>query len=151
MYVHVSSYKNSWRVRILRKITVDGIRREKLVEHIGSARNKTDLLLLKEKARQRIAELHPQLSLLDGLSRPGTNAIPQPLELRDPFAYGLWQIMGGTYDRLGLPDNLLKYLVLARVALPESKRATVRYLNDNLRVDFTLTDIYRFMDSIDKD
>lgn len=150
MYIHVSAYKNSWRVRILRKITVAGVQKEKLVEHIGSARNETDLLFLKEKARQRIAELRPQLSLLDESSRPSTQA-PQPLELRDPFAYGLWQVMGGIYDHLGLPNNLLKYLVLARIALPASKRSTVRYLRDNLRVDYTLTDSYRFMDSLNKD
>ncbi len=151
MYIHVSPYRNTWRVRILRKVTVDGVRKEKLVEHIGSAGNKTDLLFLKEKARQRIIELRPQLNLLNGLPDPSADPDPRPLELRDPFAYGLWQIMGGIYDQIGLPDNLLKYLVLARIALPESKRATVRYLGDNLRTDVTLTDVYRFMDSLSKD
>jgi transposase len=151
MYVHTSPYKNTWRVRILQKVTVGGGRKEKLVEHIGSARNKTDLLFLKEKAKQRIDELRPQLSLLDRLPDPGTDSDRQPLELRDPFAYGLWQIAGGIYDQLGLPDDLLKYLVLARIALPKSKRATVRYLSDSLRVCVTLTDVYRFMDSLDKD
>jgi transposase len=151
MYVSVSRYKNYQRVRIIQKQKIDGVFKSKLVEHIGSARNETDLLFLKEKARQRIIELSPQLSLLDESSNPSTSSDSQPLELRDPFAYGLWQVMGGIYNQLDLPDNLLKYLVLARTAIPKSKRATVRYLMDNLRCSTTLTDVYRFMDTIDKD
>jgi len=150
MYVKVSHYKKYIRVRIISKDYVNGVQKTKLIEHIGSARNETDLSFLKEKARQRIIELGPQQSLLNERSSPDVSNKPQPLELRDPFVYGLWQVMGGIYDQLGLPDSLLKYLVLARIASPKSKRATVRYLSENLRLSVGLQTIYDFMDELDK-
>lgn len=149
MYVQVSRYRGYRRVRIIRKQKVDGVLKNRLVEHIGSARNYAELLLLKEQARQRIAELTSQRSLLDLLPDMG-EAEPRQV-LKEPFAYGLWQVLGGLYDQLGLPDSLLKQLVLARIAMPKSKRATTRYLADNLRCSTTPTSIYRYMDSLDKD
>jgi transposase len=67
------------------------------------------------------------------------------------FAYGLWHIVGGIYDSMGLPDGLLKYLVLARIAVPKSKLATVRYLESHLRLNTSLSAVYRYMDTLGKD
>lgn len=149
MYITVSRYKTYIRVRIMNKVQVDGKWKSYLVEHIGSVQNDTELVVLKEKAKQRIAELLPQLSLLDKLipSSDDTDRIV----MSGSFASGLWQIIGEIYDRIGLSNDLFKYLVLARIALPKSKLATIRYMNDSLRLKTSISAVYRFMDTLDKD
>lgn len=155
MYVHVSPYRGVTRVRILCKVLVNGVRRTRLVEHIGTTRDSDHLALLRVKAAERLAMLRPQASLFDTLSAPGNMTSPAPYTPRvilgNQFAYGLWQVMGGLYDRIGLPDGLLKYLVLARIALPKSKLATARYLKDTLQCATSPSAIYRYMDTLSKD
>lgn len=153
MYVNVSRYKGYARVRLMHKVLTDGVRKTLLVEHIGSARSDPELAVLRTRAKQRLDELRLQLSLLTELeSQADFQATDTSrLAISGSFASGLWQVMGGLYDQLGLPDELLKYLVLARIATPKSKRATARYLKDNLRLSIGLQTIYDYMDSLDKD
>ena len=149
MYVSVSRYKNYQRVRIIQKQKIDGVFKSRLVEHVGSARSDAELLLLKEQARQRIIELTSQQSLLNLL--PDTSKIEPRQVLREPFSYGLWQVLGGLYDQIALPDELLKQLVLARIAIPKSKLTTARYLANNLQCNVSVSWIYKYMDTINKD
>jgi hypothetical protein len=155
MFVNVSRYKTYTRVRILRyATTTTGTRKLELVEHIGSARSDPELAILCVKAEQRIVELRPQLSLLADMdmAEQAARSNASRLSLSGSFASGLWRVMGDIYDQLGLPtDELLKHLVLARIALPKSKRATVRYLADNLRLSVGLQTVYDYMDTLDKD
>lgn len=152
MYVSVSHYKTYIRVRIMHKVQCGSEWKSRVIEHVGSARNSLELAVLKEKAQQRIAEMKPQLSLLDMLtSSRHTDSAGKRLTLSGSFASGLWRVVGALYDQMGLPNSLLKYLVLARIALPKSKLATVRYLKDNLRLDTSTSTIYRFMDTLKKE
>lgn len=144
MFVEVSQYRSVSRIRIMNQVKVDGKWRRQLVEHIGSAKDDTELKLLRAKAEQRLDELKPQQSLELWPSMPTRS----DLQLSQPFAWGLWQVVGNIYDRLELPAGLLKYLVLARVALPKSKRATARYLENNLGYKISSSAIYKFMDSL---
>jgi len=105
---------------------------------------------LRTRATQRMVELRLQLSLLDELETQKATGVSR-VTVSSPFAYGLWSVMGGLYDRMNLPNDLLKYLVLARIALPKSKLTTVRYLSDNLRLNTSLSSVYRYMDSLSKD
>ena len=149
MYVQVSRYKHYTRVRIVKKLSIAGKQVTKLVEHVGSARNETELSILRITAQKRLAELTPQRSLLDALD--GIDHDSSRITFRDYYAYGLWNIIGGLYDSLGLPDNLLKYLVLARIAQPKSKLTTARYLGDHLNRTIDVNSIYEYMDTLDKD
>ncbi|MEK7153166.1 MAG: IS1634 family transposase [Patescibacteria group bacterium] len=155
MFVEVSRYKTYMRVRILRKVPIPGgTSKRVLVEHIGSARSEPELAILRIRAEQRMAELLPQLSLLAGIDAAEQTARSDAsrLSLSDAFASGLWNVIGGIYDQLDLPaDGLLKHLVLARIALPKSKRATIRYLADNLRLSVGLQTVYDYMDTLNKD
>ncbi len=144
MFIEISKYRSASRVRIMNQVKIDGKWRRQLVEHIGSARNDSELKLIKAKAEKRLDDLKPQ-QVLSLWSDALTNT---DLQLSEPFAWGLWHVIGNIYDCLGLPSGLLKYLVLARVALPKSKRATARYLENNLRYSVSSSAIYKFMDSI---
>jgi len=144
MFVEVSNYHGSLRVRIMHQVKIDGKWKRKLIEHIGSTREKAELELLKDKAKQKLDELKPQSALPLWSQAPSLPGI----SLSQPFAWGLWQVIGGIYDRMGLPTGLLKYLVLARIALPKSKRATARYLVNNLGYTISTSAIYKYMDSL---
>lgn len=149
MYLSVSRYKKYTRIRILEKIVVEDKRITRLVEHIGSARNETELAVLRATADKRLTELRPQRSLLEALDQ--TLYDPSRLSITNSYAYGLWSIIGHLYNSIGLPDSFLKYLVLARIALPKSKLATTRYLENNLNKIVAAQTIYDFMDTLEKD
>jgi transposase len=154
MYVNISRHKTYTRVRLMRKIIVDDKPKTVLVEHIGSARSLPELAVLRTRAQARIEELRPQLNLLApidaGLAQQSSDA--SRLTISGSFASGLWQVLGGVYDALGLPgDSLLKYLVLARIATPKSKLATTRFLKDNLSCSVSTSQVYKYMDSLDRD
>jgi transposase len=155
MFVNVSRYKSYTRVRILQyAVTAAGVRKLKLVEHVGSARSNPEIAVLRVKAGQRIVELLPQLSLLASVdaAEQAARTDTSRLRLSGAFAIGLWNVMGAVYDQLGLPaEGLLKHLVLARIALPKSKLATVRYLKTNLRFSVGVQTVYDYMDSLNKD
>lgn len=144
MFIEVSNYRGSQRIRLMRQVKVDGKWKKQLVEHIGSASNETELNLLKSKAKKRLEELKPQQNLMLWPEA----AAPSDLRLSQPFAWGLWQVIGGIYDELKLPPGPLKYLVLARIALPKSKLATARYLESSLGYKISGSAIYKFMDSL---
>lgn len=148
MYVDISRYKAYTRVRIKKRIA--GTRTEELVEHIGSSRNDTELAVLQARAEARLRELSPQLSLLDML--PQSLSSQPRMTIASSFAHGLWHIVGDCYDSVGLPpDSLLKYLVLARIALPKSKLATTRFFARNLDLKISVEAVYAYMDTLDKD
>lgn len=149
MYLNISKYRKYVRVRILEKVMIGGKRVTRLVEHVGSARNETELAVLRIAAEKRLIQLRPQFSLLDRLEQHLHD--PARLSITNSYAYGLWSIVGNLYDKLGLPDNLLKYLVLARIALPKSKLSTVRYLEGSLNRTVDVQSIYDFMDTLRKD
>lgn len=149
MYVHVSTYKKSTRVRILEKVLIGGKRVTRLIKHIGSARNETELAVLRATAQKQLAEMRPQLNMLDALEQVAHD--PARLTITSSYACGLWHIVGDLYDELGLPDSLLKYLVLARIARPKSKLTTARYLEEHLGRSVDVETIYRYMDTLEKD
>ena len=64
---------------------------------------------------------------------------------------GFHQIFGHIYDSIGFPQSLLKDLVIARIAYPKSKLATVRYLDQYLGIKLAIDRVYRFLDTLDKD
>ena len=104
MFVNVSHYKSYTRVRILQyAATASGVRKLKLVEHIGSARSNPELAVLRVKAKQRIVELLPQLSLLASVdtAEQAARTDTSRLRLSGAFAIGLWNVMGAVYDQLG--------------------------------------------------
>ncbi len=74
---------------------------------------------------------------------------------------GIHEVYGKIYDQLGfnkiLPNparevssiNIIRNVVLARIANPTSKRETVNLLVNNYGVDLKLDSVYKTMDKID--
>lgn len=60
-------------------------------------------------------------------------------------------ILGSIYDSIGfgaIEDEILRHLVIARVCQPQSKVATVEYLQSYFDEDVQLHNIYRYMDKL---
>jgi len=142
MYVQVSRFKQYTRVRIVEKVLSDGKWKIRLVEHVGSARTEGELSVLRDTAKKRLESLKPQLNLLRGIENAADSHISR-ISIAGSHAWGLWTVVGGLYDSIGLPDELLKYMVLARIASPKSKLATARYLESNLGLKISVSAIYK--------
>ena len=112
----------------------DGVRR--IVEHLGSAHDETEVAALLEVGRQRIAAWQGQ-GLLDLESlepAPGrTGLVGATVEAKRSGL--LWDVLHGAYTRLGLRnatggDRAFEQMVLARLIEPSSKAQVPRVLSD---------------------
>ena len=165
MYVQLSKYRDTTRVRIVEKyyeIVPDGIdersglskqhrvQKTRLIRHVGTARNQVEQDVLVTAANEQLRELSTQTDLLEFGRAQSLDT--RQLLISGSYAYGLWEVVGKCYDQLGLPtDSLLKPLVLARIAYPKSKRLTAPFLAREFGMSVGLQTIYDFMDSLDTD
>ena len=121
------------------QIAVKEGRRDKVIEHLGSAHTQAELAALMEIGRRRIAPDQLALDL------PPTPPAPQPAS-SGPANVGavvaskrsalLWDVLHGAYTRLGLGeavggDRAFEQMVLARLIEPTTCKAQVpRVLGD---------------------
>ena len=108
----------------------------RIVEHLGSAHDETELEALLEAGRQKITAGQGQ-GLLDLESlepAPGhTNLARTTVESKHSRL--LWEVLHGAYQRLGLGeavggDRAFEQMVLARLIEPTSKAQVPRVLSD---------------------
>lgn len=120
-------------------------KRFKLVKHIGCSQEPEEIEALKLKAKNLLQKLKfkDQLSFLD-------KETSLKAKLASWKITGFHQVFGSVYDRIGFPDNLLRDLVVARIAHPRSKLATVYYLDQRLGIPVGKDTVYRFLDTLDK-
>lgn len=117
----------------------------KLIEHIGCGQNEVELEVLRLKAERKLWQLkfEHQLSLFPRDEKPKAKLIQWRVT-------GYHQVFGWVYDSVGYPNNLLRDLVIARIVYPKSKIDTVRFLNRALGTDIAKDQVYRFLDTLDK-
>ena len=111
-----------------------GVRR--IVEHLGSAHDETEVAALLEVGRQRIAARQGQGMLdLESLDpAPGRTGLVGATVVSKRSAL-LWGVLHGAYTRLGLRnatggDRAFEQMVLARLIEPSSKAQVPRVLGD---------------------
>ena len=112
-----------------------GVRR--IVEHLGSAHDETEVAALLEVGRQRIAAWQGQ-GLLDLESlepAPGRTGLVGATVVESKRSGLLWDVLHGAYTRLGLGDatggdRAFEQMVLARLIEPTSKAQLPRVLGD---------------------
>ncbi len=111
-----------------------GVRR--IVEHLGSAHDETELEALLEVGRQKIAAWQGQ-GLLDLESlepAPGRSNLARTT-VESKHSRLLWEVLHGAYQRLGLGeavggDRAFEQMVLARLIEPTSKAQVPGVLGD---------------------
>jgi transposase len=118
-----------------------------LIKHVGSASRPKQIEALQLKAQGELGriQLDRQPSLFPAVSTEAR------AKLANWRITGFHQIFGHIYDTIGFPKNILRDLVIARIAYPKSKSATVRYLDQYLGISLSEDKIYRFLDTLNKD
>lgn len=142
MYVRKVKAKKSTFFQIGQKVKDKFV----LMKHVGSASTPEQIEILQLKARGELDRM--KLDLQPSLfSAVDTEARAKLVNWR---ITGFHQIFGHIYDVIGFPKNILRDLVIARIAYPKSKLATVRYLDQYLGISLSEDKIYRFLDTLNK-
>jgi len=122
------------------QIAVKEGRRDKVIEHLGSAHTEAELAALMEIGRHRIApdqlalDLTPTPPAVSGLPT-ASDAVGTDAVVASKRSGLLWDVLHGVYTRLGLRnatggDRAFEQMVLARLIEPTSKAQVPRVLGD---------------------
>lgn len=166
-------------MQIVESSRVNGQPRQKVIRHVGTVANESDLVELEKFAhylkRQIEEELQPSLfdvgevnkinnSKKDGLEGKksiGKNVLLENLVEEERRVVGFHDIYGSLFDDIGFKNifngfvrnksavNILKDLVISRIANPLSKRGSVNMLEQEFGINLDLDKVYRMMDKID--
>lgn len=179
MFVRVKTTPNSPRksVQLVESVRDGKAVRQKIVRHIGIALDEDELVRLKDLAAVVKAKLEadtqPQLFPPEDVAeqvlaaRSRQDDAPLKVDLKQlietqRLVSGIHAVYGAVYESLGL-DRLLPawryrashkalfHSVMARLANPDSKRASVRALAADFGVQASLPQVYRMMDLLDED
>jgi hypothetical protein len=176
MFVRTKTTPNSPRksVQVVEAYRVDGKVKQKIVRHIGIADDEVALVHLLEIAHYEKALLEakhqPQLFSPEEVvaqiaSIPAKEAVPDSVKLADlreqsRTIVGIHQVYGEVFDQLNLNSvfgarqaswrGIFRDLVLARIANPDSKRASVRALEQDFGLCHSVDSVYRLMDKLDE-
>ncbi len=177
MFVRVKQSPGSPRqaVQLVESIRHGHTVRQKIIRHIGIARDDDELVRLKDlgeyiKAKLE-AETQPQLFPPEQVAeqviecRRRRDGEPLPVDLKQlretaRIITGVHDVYGALFHQLGLSQLLsarryrvshqvLYHCVMARLANPQSKRASVQALAENFGVRLPLQKVYRMMDRLD--
>ena len=176
MFIRIKKSKNSPKcsVQIVESKRVDGKVKQKIVKHMGTAMEGEALESLKalaESVKLRM-EQSGQLALYDepisegeikesSVNREAFNVNLLDIKEERRVIKGIHDVYGKLYDELGFnsiitnparnkrSQEALKEIVLARIANPDSKRASVQGLEENFAVHLDLNLVYRMMDKIE--
>ena len=118
---------------------------------------KSKTLFSPEEAQRQLEEAHKHLDEQGGL---GLKVDLSQLVERQRICTGIHTVYGALYHELGLDrllpparyrasNRILRQIVLARLAKPLSKRASVGMLAQDMGVELSLPAVYRMMDHLD--
>lgn len=181
MFVRVKTTPNSPRqsVQIVESVRDGDKVKQKILRHVGIAQSDFELVKLKELAEficsQIEEERQPKLFSAETAAQLAIqskqniekdkeyNVNIKNLKEEQRLIYGIHDIYGKLYQEIGfdkvLKDparnkkslEILKNIVLARIANPLSKRASVNMLETDFGISENLEQVYRMMDKLDDD
>ena len=182
MFVRVKTSPNSPRcsVQIVESMRIEGKVRQKIVKHIGIAKDEEELVELKilaESIKRKLElenvlplfspeELEKELEKAKNRAKEGKYSdndyivnIKNLIE-EDRVITGIHDIYGKLFDELNLSSIFaypsrnktsienFKNIVMARIAKPDSKRASVKMLEENFGISLNLGSVYNMMDKL---
>ncbi|MFH2022147.1 MAG: IS1634 family transposase [Patescibacteria group bacterium] len=127
----------------------------RVVKHIGTARNDLEQITLEQQAQQYIDGVRidkGQISLFDNrYTQSDLHRFFSQVKIMGVLVTPTYQVLEYFYNLVGfshLNDVCFKDLVIARLARPGSKVATRNWLDRKLNKKYSLTAIYRHMRQI---
>ena len=178
MFVRIKTTPNSPRrsVQLVEAVRDGGKVRQRIVRHVGVAMDDDELERLRQLGEYVKAKLEDERQPLlfapekiadqvIRLGRQGDGKQELPVDLKQieeeqRLVTGVHEVYGEMYRLLGL-DTLLPrsryrashdalfHVVMARIANPDSKRGSVRRLEEDFGVSLPLEKVYRMMDQLD--
>ncbi|AQQ72263.1 Transposase [Limihaloglobus sulfuriphilus] len=150
--------------------------RQRIVRHLGTAFTDKELERLRDFAQHEIAKLEtektPSLfkpqqlaeAAIAARSRADKDEVLQvnlkKLCEESRFVTGIHEAFGMVYDEIGFESLFgsrnqasaknLRNITMARIANPESKRASVKDLSQDFGLNLSLDGVYRMMDRVDE-
>ena len=179
MFVRVKSTLDSPRksVQIVESVRHGDKVKQKIVRYVGIAMDDDELVRLKELAEVVKAKLETQhqgslfppemvaKQIIQAKATQSSRPAPLQVDLKQLLeeqrvVLGIHEVYGDVYRQLGfdtiLPTNryqasndALFNCVMARIANPESKRRSVRLLEQDFGIVLSLEKVYRMMDQLD--
>ena len=177
MYVRTKSSPRSKNVsvQIVESQRVEGKIKQHVIRHLGTTTPGEELEKLKQLARSIMVELKQEAILktrvthkaitsrLGKLSSISDDVFLHGISIEESkrVILGIHDIYGYIYDHMGFQNpfsnpkkreasaNILREIVMARIANPNSKRASVNNLAQQFGIDLNLDHVYQMMDKID--
>ena len=178
MYIREKKSKDKSRsvIQIVENRRVGSTTKQQVLRHIGTARTPDEISQLKRLAEVTKTQLEneqiskqkgakPQFARQIGRLSPASKAVLVDMShLRETNRHilGIHDIYGALYDQIGFANlftrprqreeaaKILREIVLARIACPVSKRASVALLEERFGVSLNLDHVYKMMDKIDE-
>lgn len=171
-----SKDKSTSVIQIVENTRIGSTTKQQVIRHIGTAKTKDEVEQLKRLAQVTKVQLENETLSKQSKSTKHEfamqagrlTALKQSLvdisKLKEIKRYilGIHDIYGCIYDRLGFTNllsrpkqredaaNIMRQIVLARIACPVSKRASVDMLERKFSVSLNLDHVYQMMDKIDE-
>lgn len=178
MFIRVKTFPNVEKktVQIVESVRKGNKVKQRIVRHVGSAATEDEIKALKDLAEHIKSKLEEEItpSLFDSEtltkltikgrdnSDKGTeiNVDLKKLRHQQDIILGIHDIYGQIYNELGFnrlfskrhnrSSNNIFQMVMARIANPDSKRASVEELSKNFGSELSLDSVYRSMNLIDE-
>ena len=136
---------------------------QKNIKIVGQSKVPEQIAVLENAAKEMILSMQKKNPLHQKKADYRYKDIPESVKLKNVISIrrmneGIFDIFGHIYDSVGLKEliedtykdgqwnDILKALVLGRIAGPESKRKTARVLSQDYSVNHPLEKYYRVMD-----
>lgn len=122
-----------------------------VLKSFGASKNEEELKRMEREAYDFMSTYGGQTTL-NFSTLPPQGQLQQIISgIKDIRQNGVELLLSPVYDEIGynrIADNLLRHLVIARVAQPRSKLATVDYMRRYFDAYTTSDNIYRYMDKL---
>ena len=150
-------------IRISENQRVNGKVIQKNIKTVGQAKRPEQIAVLERAAKEMVLSMQKNNPLYQERPDSRYKEVPEGVKLKHAAIIrrtneGIFDIFGHVYDQLGLKkliestykdgqwNDILKTLVLGRIAGPESKRKTARVLSRDYSINQPLEKYYRAMD-----
>jgi len=139
--------KGSFTVQVVEKTRGKVI----VVASFGTSSNSDDLAGFEKVARNFIEKRKGQLNLFSGAIDNQVRSLVSSLSGAQLQVIGPELILGKVFDAVGfgkVEGELFRHLVLSRLVFPGSKLRTVDYLFRFQSVEYSVSSVYRYMDTL---
>ncbi len=151
-------------VQLIESYRENGKVRQRVIKHIGTARNSEQLdqvVIIAEGVKQLLeknaseSDVNHYIQKEFSKIQDSRSDVLHCQPIRDIIT-GIHEVYGAFFDRTGLNQlidssaysRVLRDIVMARIANPSSKRKACKVLKEDFDISHTLNSVYRMMDKI---